>query len=542
MLDEVNEIVSAYAYLAENAGSKAMKVSPAEGNVVFCTSEFGGCFSLRSYAKLYIEMHCCKVPVEQLTRFFWGDVYYNHETKKFQAKPTGDKSNRTFVEFILEPFYKLVGQAISEKKVELEKTLKQLGIYLNKKDYKMNTRQLLRIIMQKIFGNTSCIVDAIISYIPSARVGNVMKIKRNYLGSLESEEGKDILMSNPNGELYVNVVKLYHKPDCLSFYSFGRVLSGTLKKGMNIKILGENYNTVEQEDMTIKETGELYLYQSRYTTKVSSAMPGTWVLIDGIDQPIVKMATLISAESNLMLDIMRPLYFCTEPVVKVACEPLIPSELPKMLDGLRRIAKSYVISKTRVEETGEHLVTGTGELYLDCVFHDLRKLYADIEIKVSDPSVSFCETVTDTSTIKCYAESTNKKNKLTMIAETLDNGMAGEIEAEAIKFDWPGKRLTDHLTNKYGWDALSSRSLWAFGPTKIGTNALVDYTLPSMIDKKSLNSIRDSVVQGFQWATREGPLCEEPIRNTKFKILDAIVSSVLSLIMNRIQCIVVEGR
>ena len=83
--------------------------------------------------------------------------------------------------------------------------------------------------------------------------------------------------------------------------------------------------------------------------------------------------------------------------------------------------------------------------------------------------------------------------------------------------------MQETLEKKFGWDALTSRSLWAFGPNKLGTNALVDYTLPSAVDKKALNSVRDSIVQGFQWATREGPLCEEPIRNAKFKILDAIV-------------------
>ena len=31
--------------------------------------------------------------------------------------------------------------------------------------------------------------------------------------------------------------------------------------------------------------------------------------------------------------------------------------------------------------------------------------------------------------------------------------------------------------------------------------------------------------QGFQWGTREGPLCDEPIRNVKFKILDAAIAS-----------------
>jgi len=59
-------------------------------------------------------------------------------------------------------------------------------------------------------------------------------------------------------------------------------------------------------------------------------------------------------------------------------EPVNPSELPKMLDGLRKVNKSYPLLATRVEESGEHIVLGTGELYLDCVMHDLRKMYSEI--------------------------------------------------------------------------------------------------------------------------------------------------------------------
>ena len=51
---------------------------------------------------------------------------------------------------------------------------------------------------------------------------------------------------------------------------------------------------------------------------------------------------------------------------------------------------------------------------------DLRELYADIEVKVADPVVSFCETVVETSSLKCFAETPNKKNKITMIAEPLE--------------------------------------------------------------------------------------------------------------------------
>jgi U5 small nuclear ribonucleoprotein component len=63
----------------------------------------------------------------------------------------------------------------------------------------------------------------------------------------------------------------------------------------------------------------------------------------------------------------------------------------------------------QVEESGEHVILGTGELYLDCVMHDLRKMYSEIDIKVADPVVTFCETVVETSSLKCFAETPNKK-------------------------------------------------------------------------------------------------------------------------------------
>lgn len=68
---------------------------------------------------------------------------------------------------------------------------------------------------------------------------------------------------------------------------------------------------------------------------------------------------------------------------------------------------------------------------------------------------------------------------------------------------------------------MAAHSVWAFGPTSDGPNVLIDDTLPGEVDKGLLTSVKDAVVQGFQWGCREGPLCDEPIRNVKFKILDA---------------------
>ena len=39
---------------------------------------------------------------------------------------------------------------------------------------------------------------------------------------------------------------------------------------------------------------------------------------------------------------------------------------------------------------------------------------------MADPVVAFCETVVETSSLRCFAETPNKRNKLTMLAEPLD--------------------------------------------------------------------------------------------------------------------------
>lgn len=110
-----------------------------------------------------------------------------------------------------------------------------------------------------------------------------------------------------------------------------------------------------------------------------------------------------------------------------------------------------------------------------------------------------------------------------MIAEPLDEGLAERLEAGKVKLDWDKRKLGRFFQNQYGWDLLSSRSVWAFGDSPTcGTNILMDDTLPSEVDKQLLDSCRSSIVQGFQWATREGPLCEEPVRGSKIKILDAV--------------------
>jgi 116 kDa U5 small nuclear ribonucleoprotein component len=75
---------------------------------------------------------------------------------------------------------------------------------------------------------------------------------------------------------------------------------------------------------------------------------------------VIKKTATITDLRTEDLSIFKPLRFDSFSAVKLAIEPLNPSELPKMVEALRRVSKSYPLASTRVEESGEHIIFGTG--------------------------------------------------------------------------------------------------------------------------------------------------------------------------------------
>ncbi|KDR85538.1 hypothetical protein GALMADRAFT_51855 [Galerina marginata CBS 339.88] len=516
-IEEINSFISAID------PNPDLRLSPENGNVAFASTDMNWCFTLRSFAQMYADTYG-SMDVKSFADRLWGDIYFNEDTRKFTRKQADPESNRTFVHFILTPLYKLYSHVLSEETDDLQKTLGGLGIQLKPVMYKMDVRPLLKAVLDQFFGTSTGLVDLIVEHVPSPVEGASSKVEGTYLGAQASDLAKSMKLCDPDGPVMVQISKLYHTTDAQSFRSFGRVISGTLRKGMEVKVLGEGYSPEDEEDMMKATIDDLWISESRYFIPADEIPAGNLVLIGGVDASISKTATLAGPDIEDELNIFRPIKHMTQSVLKIAIEPIAPSELPKMLAGLRSINKSYPLVSTKVEESGEHVVIGTGELYLDCVMHDLRRLFSEIEIKVSDPVTKFCETVLETSALKCYADTPNKKNKITMIAEPLERGIAEDIERGRVNMRITAKERGNFFQENYQWDLLASRSIWAFGPDENGPNILLDDSLPSQVDKKLLGTVKEHIKQGFQWGAREGPLCDEPMRNVKFRILDATLA------------------
>ncbi|WFD36955.1 hypothetical protein MCUN1_003847 [Malassezia cuniculi] len=518
-LEEINSIIGSAT------ADPAWRVSPERGNVAFASASNGWCFTLRTFAALYARSSN-GVDVDAFAARLWGDIYFQPKTRNFTRHAQDAETPRSFIQFVLEPLYKLHMHVLAEESNELHKTLSKLGIYLPQAAFRMDVRPLLRLVMTEFVGAATGFMDMLVKHVPSALAAAPRKTAQTYTGPAESAVYQAASRCDASGPLLIQIAKLYPTSDASEFRAFGRVLSGTATVGQPVKVLGEDYSADDDEDMALTHIGAVWVNESRYTVDAAEVPAGSWALLGNVDASISQTATIcdaaLSAEETYIL---RPIDYMTESVLKVAVEPLNPSELPKMLEGLRKVNKSYPLLQTKVEESGEHTLLGTGELYLDCVMHDLRVLFSEIEIKISDPVAKFCETVVETSAVQCYAQTPNKRNKLTMIAEPLEKGVAEDIERGLVNVRLPPRELAKIFQERYGWDALAARSIWAFGPDEGGPNVLVDDTLPDEVDKKMLYSIRESIKQGFQWAAREGPLSDEPMRNVKFRITNAEVAA-----------------
>ena len=506
VIEEVNTVIE---NVLPGQGAKR-RLSPEKGNVLFACSAMNWCFTLQSFARTYADTYP-QIDTSEFALRLWGDVFFNPNSRKFTRKGVEENSRRTFVKFVLEPIYKLYSHTISESPEDLKETLASVGINLKPSQLKSNAKDLLNLVCEQFFGPATGFVDMITQHVPSPVEGAQKKLERYYTGPLDTKVAAAMTTCNSEGPLVIHVTKLFNSTDASRFHSFGRIMSGTVRPGQQVRVLGEGYTPEDEEDMVTATISDIWIAETCYSIPTSGVPAGNWVLLGGVDNSIVKTATLVPLkfEDNEEAHIFRPIRHMTESVFKVAVEPVNPSELPKMLDGLRRVNKSYPLISTKVEESGEHVVLGTGELYMDCVMHDLRRLYSEMEIKVSDPVTRFCETVVETSAIMCYSITPNKKNKVTMIAEPLDDGIAEDIEAGKVSIKDPIRKVARFFEDNYDWDKLAARSIWAFGPEEMGPNILQDDTLPSQVDKKLLGSVRDSITQGFSWGTREGPLCEE---------------------------------
>jgi len=492
-----------------------VQVDPSIGTVAFGSGLHAWGFSLGKFADMYVAKF--KIERSKMMKHLWGDWFYDAKGKQWVRQNTGGLE-RGFVQFVMKPIKKVYDTIM---KGDQEKSLKliseKLLVKLSNEEKQKTGKDLMKVAMRKWLPAAEALLGMIILHLPSPVKAQAYRVSNLYEGPLDDKYAKAIATCDPEGPLMLYVSKMVPTNDAGRFYAFGRVFSGKVKSGQKVRILGPNYTPGEEKDLFKSKTVQrTVIMMGGRVQQIDDCPCGNTIGLIGVDKFLLKSGTITEDENEDAHNI-KVMKFSVSPVVRVAVACANPSDLPKLVEGLKRLSKSDPVCLVSHEESGEQIVAGAGELHLEICLKDLEDDYCKgIKLIKSDPVVSFRETVTATSDRTCLSKSPNKHNRLYCVAEPFPEGLAEAIEDGKVTPKDDPKKRARYLQEKFGWDANDAKKIWCFGPETTGANLLVDVTKGIQY----LNEIKDSCNAAFQWATREGVLCEENMRSIRFNIQD----------------------
>jgi elongation factor 2 len=508
IVENVNVIIATYG--DEEGPMGNIMVSPNDGTVGFGSGLHGWAYTLKQFAEMYSSKF--KIEVPKLMKRLWGDQFYNGKTKKW-SKAGGDGFTRGYCQFVLNPIYTLFDAVMKFDKEKTAKLISKLEIKLSPDEKELEGKPLMKAMVRKWLPAGDALLQMISIHLPSPITAGKYRAEQLYEGPADDDACMGMKNCDPAAVLMMYISKMVPTTDKGRFYAFGRVYSGTVKTGMKVRIMGPNYVPGKKEDLFLKSIQRTVLMMGRYIEPLESCPAGNIVGLVGVDQFLVKTGTITNYEAAHNIKVMK---FSVSPVVRVAVECRNPADLPKLVEGLKRLSKSDPMVQIFMEESGEHIIAGAGELHLEICLKDLEEDHAGIPLKKNDPVVSYRESIREESDRMCLSKSPNKHNRLYMKCVPLGEEVAKEIDDGKISDKDDAKIRGRYLADEHGWDVGEARKIWAFGPEGTGPNVVVDASK----GVQYLNEIKDSVVGGFAWASKEGPFAEENIRGVRFNIYD----------------------
>jgi len=156
---------------------------------------------------------------------------------------------------------------------------------------------------------------------------------------------------DPKGPLMIYISKMVPSTDKGRFYAFGRVFSGTVASGQKVRIMGANYKPGKKDDLYEKNITRTVLMMGRNVESIPDVPCGNTVALSGVDQYLIKTGTIASVEYPDSHPI-RSMKYSVSPVVRVAVKPKNPGDLPKLVEGLKKLAKSDPLVVCEFAESG----------------------------------------------------------------------------------------------------------------------------------------------------------------------------------------------
>ncbi len=342
------------------------------------------------------------------------------------------------------------------------------------------------------------VLQMVATHLPNPLEAQSYRIKRIWPGDKESEVGKAMLSASskePFAMMVTDVSVDAHAGDIAT----GRVYSGTVKKGLKVNLIGGKKEVIVQK---------VCLFMVTDFVEVKEIPAGNIAALIGLKE-VYAGETL----SSIQMDEFESFLSNVEPVITISVEPKQTKDLPKLIQVIKQVTKEDPNVKATInQETGEHLLSGMGELHLEVIQYRIEK-HHNVPLNVSPPIVLFHETVNKESpTIE--GKSPNKHNKFKINVSPIPKEVLLKlVESHLDQKIKPKDKVMIAKFEEMGFEKEDAKRVWA-----VHNNcALFDMTRGI----EALHEVRELVIQGFQDATDQGPLAKEKCFGLRVDLEDA---------------------
>ena len=344
------------------------------------------------------------------------------------------------------------------------------------------------------------VLEMVIKHLPTPDTAQPYRIPVIWKGDITSESGKGMVNCDPKGKAVLVVFGVATDPHA-GEVGICRVFSGTPKKGVEVLVHGKHKREKIQQ---------VSVYMGPDRVIVEEIPAGNIAAVVGVHDLYV--GETLSEDNDL--DPFEEIKHYSEPVLTKSVEAKSVKDLVKLMQVLRDVAKEDPTIKIEINpETGEHLISGMGELHLEIVEEKIKR-DNKLEVTTSRPIVVYKETITG-SAGPVEGKSPNKHTKFKVVIEPVEEGvMAKMIEGDIPDGRPKGKALWDVLIDA-GMERDEAKSVKDI----FNRNMLIDATK----GVQYLNEVMELLVEGFELACKQGPLAKEKVSGVKVRIVDATI-------------------
>ena len=341
------------------------------------------------------------------------------------------------------------------------------------------------------------VLDMVAEHFPSPYDAQPQRIPRVWRGDADSTMAVDMADVNDEGEVVFMVTDISMDPHA-GEVATGRLFSGSLKKGQELYVSGvAGQNRVQS----------VGIFMGGEREELDRGVPaGNIAAVTGLRDAIAG-----STVSSVEMTPFESIEHISEPVITKSVEATKMDDLPKLIETLQQVAKEDPTIRIEInEDTGEHLISGQGELHLEVITQRIQKNQG-LPVHTGEPIVVYRE-APQTVSAEVEGVSPNRHNKFYITAEPLTDDIVDAIKRGEIAMGGPELERREALM-ELGMDKDTAQGVEQI----YGSNILVDATKGIQY----LNETMELVIEGVEEALDDGPLAREPVQGVLLRLHDA---------------------